>query len=55
MPAPSKAMQEAAAIALHEPYKLKKENRGMLSMTKEQLREFASTPTKDLPYHIKKS
>lgn len=51
MPALSKAFQAVTAIALHNPSKLKKRNRGVLRMSKEQLRDFASTPTKDLPDH----
>jgi hypothetical protein len=49
MPAPSKAMRKAAAIAEHHPEKLHKKNRGMLKMSKKQLHEFASTPEKGLP------
>ena len=51
MPAPSKAVQQAAAIALHHPEKLHKENRSFLKMTKEQLHEYASTAHKGLPKH----
>ena len=49
MPAKSKAQQALMAIALHQPGKLKKKNRGLLKMSAEQLKEFASTPTKKLP------
>ena len=51
MSAPSRAMQQAAAIALHHPEKLHKENRSLLGMTKEQLGEYASTPHEGLPKH----
>ena len=51
MPAPSTAMQQAAAIALHHPSKLKRRNRSLLRMTNTQLREFAATPHKGLPKH----
>lgn len=51
MPAKSKAVQAVTAIALHNPEKLYKRNRGVLSMSKKQLEEFASTPTKGLPKH----
>jgi hypothetical protein len=43
MPAKSKAQQQAMAIAEHEPGKLYKRNRGMLSMSKSQLHDFAAT------------
>jgi hypothetical protein len=52
MPAKSKAVQIAAAIALHHPSKLKKKNRGLLKMSKEQLRHYAETPHKGLPEHV---
>lgn len=51
MPAPSKAMQAASAIALYHPEKLHKKNRSMLGMTAEQLRDFAATKHKGLPEH----
>ncbi len=37
------------AIAEHDPSKLKKKNKGLLGMSHEQLHDFASTPTSDLP------
>jgi hypothetical protein len=40
----SKKQQVTAAIALHHPEKLKKKNKGMLSMSKPQLHDFASGP-----------
>lgn len=55
MPAVSRAQQIAMAIAEHAPYKLRPENKGLLSMTHEQLHDFASTPRKNLPkYAIRK-
>jgi hypothetical protein len=51
MPAPSKAMRQAAAIALHHPEKLYKRNRSLREMTDEQLHDYASTPEKGLPDH----
>jgi len=54
MPAPSKAMRQAAAIALHHPGKLYKRNREMLGMTQAQLHDFASTKEKGLPRKKKK-
>jgi hypothetical protein len=53
MPSTSKAQQALMAIAEHEPEKLKKKNRGILRMTHKQLDEFASTPTKKLPEHVR--
>ena len=49
MPAESQKQQIAMAIAEHHPEKLNKENRGLLKMSHEQLHDFASTPTGDLP------
>ncbi len=51
MPAQSKAQRTAMAIAEHEPGKLYKRNKSMLSMTRDQLHDFASTKTKGLPAH----
>jgi len=53
MPAKSKAQQAMAAIALHNPKKLK--DKSMLSMSVKDLRKFASTPKKGLPKHKKKT
>jgi hypothetical protein len=47
-------MRRAAAIALHEPSKLYGRNRSLLGMSDEQLREFARTPEKRLPYKKRK-
>jgi hypothetical protein len=55
MPAPSRAMQQAAAIALHHPEQLYKRNQSLRSMSREQLREYASTPHKGLPEHTAKN
>ena len=44
MPAVSRNQQVAAAIAEHAPSKLNPANRGMLSMSKGQLHDFAATP-----------
>lgn len=46
MPAETERQRVAAAIALHSPEKLHSENRGMLSMSKDKLRHFATKPTK---------
>lgn len=53
MPAVSKAMREAMAIAEHHPEKLYKRNRGMLKMTHSQLHDFAATKERGLPKHKK--
>ena len=50
MPAPTKAMRRAAAIAEHAPSKLYKRNKGLKKMSKKQLSDFASTKEKGLPY-----
>ncbi len=50
MPAPSKAMRRASAIALHNPAQLNPANRSLRKMSDSQLRDFASTPEKGLPY-----
>ena len=52
-PAISKSQQQLMAIGLHSPKKLYKKNRGLLKMSKKQLREFAKTKRGKLPYHIK--
>lgn len=49
MPATSRNMRVAAAIAEHDPEKLYKRNRGMLAMTHQQLHDFAATEEKNLP------
>jgi len=49
MPATSIAQRRAMAIAEHEPEKLSAKNKSLLSMSKEQLHDFASTSEKDLP------
>lgn len=49
MPALSKKQRRMMAIAEHFPTKLYARNRGVLSMSKRQLSEFAGTPEKGLP------
>jgi hypothetical protein len=49
LPAVSKKQQQAAAIAEHEPGKLKGKNKGLLKMSQSQLHDFASTKRKGLP------
>jgi hypothetical protein len=54
MPGKSKAQVKAMRIAEHEPQKLYKRNKGLKKMSKEQLHDFAKTPTKGLPKKVKK-
>jgi len=54
MPAKSEAQRQMMAIAKHQPEKLYARNRGVLSMTKAQLDEYASTKEKGLPKRKKK-
>lgn len=49
MPAVSEAERRMMAIAEHHPEQLHKRNRGVLSMMKSSLHEYASTPEKGLP------
>ena len=50
MPATSRLQRRAAAIAEHEPEKLYKRNRGLLSMSKKDLSHYSSTSEKGLPH-----
>ncbi len=54
MPAVSRAEQMATAIAEHEPQKLYSRNKGLLSMSRGQLHDFAATPRKGLPSYAGK-
>ncbi len=54
MPSVSKAQQTAMAIAEHEPDKLYDRNKGLAKMSHRQLHDFASTPRKGLPRHVKR-
>lgn len=49
MPSVSRHQQQAAAIALHSPEKLKKRNKGLKKMSKEDLKHLAETKHKGLP------
>lgn len=53
MPATSKAQQSLFAIAEHHPDKLRAGNKGLLRLSHSQLHDFASTPSRDLPKHVK--
>ncbi len=54
MPAKSKKMRRAAAIAEHHPEILYKRNWGMLKMGKEKMHDFAATLEKGLPMKKKR-
>jgi len=49
MPAESKKQRRMMAIAKHNPEQLYARNKGVLSMSKEQLSEYAETKEKGLP------
>lgn len=51
MPALSKAQRQLMAIAEHNPDKVYSKNRGVLNMSKKQLKDFASGSDKGLPRH----
>ena len=53
MPAKSEKQRRMMAIAEHHPEKLYKRNRGVLSMDKSQLSEYASTKEKGMPKKVK--
>ena len=55
MPATSKAQREAIAISEHSPSKLYARNKGLLSMSKSDKHDFASTPEKGLPQYAPKA
>jgi hypothetical protein len=54
MPAVSKAQRTVMAIAEHHPDELSAANKGLLSMSKKQLHDFAVTPAKNLPFKKRK-
>lgn len=54
MPAVSKKQQQLMAIAEHTPEKVSKKNSAILSMSHDQLHDFAATKTKGLPKRVKK-
>jgi hypothetical protein len=53
MPSESKAQQSVMAIAEHNPSKLYKRNRGVLTMSKAQLHDYAASPRKGLPNKVR--
>ena len=54
MPAKSVAQRRAIAIAEHEPGKLYARNKGLLSMDKSDMHDFAASKEKGLPMKAKK-
>lgn len=53
MPAESKDQRIAMAIAEHHPEELYARNKGLTKMSHSQLHDFAATPEKHLPQHVK--
>ncbi len=53
MPAKSKAQQKLMAMALYSPEKIMEKNKGVLGMSKESMKDFASTKLKGLPSKVK--
>ncbi len=53
MPALSHAQRIVMAIAEHSPQKLYDRNKGVLDMNQRQLHDYAATPEKTLPEHVK--
>lgn len=54
MPSVSRAMRKLMAVAEHHPEEVSAKNRGVLSMSHQQLHEFSSTKEKGLPEHVRK-
>ena len=54
MPATSKAQQKLMQMAEHHPEMVSAKNRGVLSMSHQQLHDFASGSEKGKPAHVKK-
>lgn len=54
MPAKSQVQQRLMAMALHSPEKVHKENAGVMGMSKESLKEYASAKRKKLPKYAGK-
>jgi hypothetical protein len=50
MPAVSKSQRRLFAIAEHHPEALYDRNKGLASMSKSDLHDYATTPEKGLPY-----
>lgn len=54
MPAKSEAQRKLMAIARHSPSKLYKRNIGVLKMSEQSLKDFATGIKKKLPYKVSK-
>ena len=54
MPAISKKQRKMMAMAEHHPEELYKKNKNVLSMSKKQMHDFASTKETGLPKLVKK-
>ena len=54
MPAVSKAQRKLMAIAVHHPEQVHAKNRSVLLMSLSDLADYARTPEKALPTHVKK-
>ena len=55
MPAKSEKQRKLMALALHAPSKVRKKNKGVLKMSKEQLHEFTSKVNKKAKSAIRKA
>lgn len=55
MPARSQAQQRLMAIAEHNPSAVYSRNAGVLKMSHSQLHDFAATPRKGKPQHVRLS
>lgn len=53
MPAKSKAQRRLMAMAENDPDAINHENKGILSMSKNSLSDFSSTPETNLSYKVK--
>lgn len=54
MPSTSKAQRRLMALAEHNPSEVYARNKGVLSMSGQQLHDFAATKEKGLPKKVKK-
>ena len=51
MPAESKAQHRLIGLAMHNPGKVSRKNRGILSMSRDDMEDYASTKEKGMPMH----
>ena len=54
MPAVSKAQRKLMGLAMAHPEKVSKKNKSILKMKNVDMRDFAETPEKGLPYKKRK-